>query len=69
MRTAEVCERFAHIAFALALLLSVTLFAGHTINPPPVSASPPAISAPLPRAAALDAALADQAVSLATCDR
>jgi hypothetical protein len=71
MRTAEVWERLAHIAFALALLLSVTVFAGHTINPPPASsAGPPAVSDPPPHATpvALDAALADQAVSLATCD-
>jgi hypothetical protein len=65
----EVWERLAHIAFALSLLFSLALFAGYAINPPPVSAGPPTISASPPHAATLDAALADQAVSQATCDR
>jgi hypothetical protein len=70
MRTAEVWERLAHIAFALSLLFSVALFSGYIIAPPPASAGPPAVFAPAPHAAlALDAALADQAVSLATCER
>jgi hypothetical protein len=69
MSTTEVCERLAHIAFALALLFSLALFAGYTINPPPVSAGPAAVSAPAPpHAAALDDAPADH-VSLATCER
>jgi hypothetical protein len=66
----EVWERLAHIAFALSMLFSLALFAGYMVDPPPAAAGPPTVSAPPPHAAlALDAALADQAVSLAACDR
>jgi hypothetical protein len=67
MRTAEVWERLAHIAFALLLLFSVALFSDYMIAPPPASAGPPVASTPPPHDAAL--ALDAQAVSLATCDR
>jgi hypothetical protein len=64
-----ILESILHVTVGLALLVSLALFAGYFINPPPASAGLSMVSIPPHDGASNDAPTALDVKVIAACDR